>query len=74
MGLTAARDNLRRAPVLRDLLPVLGDLGNAGIRRPVGRRLVVERHVHVRVVLDLVKLPGHFVGDEDERRLRRAIC
>lgn len=60
--------------MLRDLLPFLGDFGSARVRRPVGCCFVVERDVHVRVALNLVKLPGCLVGDEDERGLRRAVC
>ena len=74
MGLSAAREDLQGAPVLRNLFPVLGDPGNPRVRHPVGRRLVVERHVHVRVVLNLVELPGCCVGDEGERHLRRTVC
>ena len=43
-------------PVFRDEVLVLAELGNATVRRPMRILLVVERHVHVRVVLDFVEL------------------
>lgn len=58
--------HLRGAPVLLDLRLVLRDLRNARVRGPVRGRLVVERDVHVRVVLDLLELGGHPVRDEHQ--------
>lgn len=57
--------------MLRDLLLVLGDFGNAGVRRPVGGGRVKEGHVDVRVVVDLVELVRHLVRDKDQGHLRR---
>ena len=52
--------------MLSNLALVLGYLRDARVGRPIGRGLVVERDVDVRVVLNLVKLGRRAVGDEDE--------
>ena len=58
--------DVRRAPMLGNLTLVLGYLRDARVGGPVGRGLVVERDVDVRVVLNLVKLGRRAVGNEDE--------
>ena len=52
--------------MFRDEVLVLTELGDATVRSPMGVFLVVERHVHVRVVLQFVELVRSAVCDEDE--------
>ena len=55
-------------------LLILRDVRSTAVRRPVRRGLVVERHVDVRVVLDLFELVRSLVRNEDEVDLRRRKC
>lgn len=56
-------------PVLFNASLVLGDSCGAAIGCPVRGGLVVEGHIDVRVVLDLLKLVRRLVCNEDEGHL-----
>jgi hypothetical protein len=57
-------------PKFLDEFLVLGDFCNAGYTSPPGSLLVIEGHIHVGIVFDLVKFVRGIVRDEKQIDLR----
>ena len=61
-------------PKLLDEVPILGDFRDARDACPSSSLLVVERHINIGVVLDLVELVSCVVCDEEQAELRWRDC
>lgn len=71
LSTVTSRGGTHGRPKLLDESLVLGNFRNSRYTGPSSGLLIIERHVHVGVVLEFIKLVGGIIRDEKQIELRR---